>query len=591
MTAPAVAPAEVFGPWNPGVRSPMPHALRPLATIFRRENVLTELAYADEVHVLTGIPVTELVALRPERLALHELLIRITADVSVPDGPRIEDLGINFRDIVRAILERHVAPRRAAIAAIYEDVRLAVAREVAAELDAFVAPPKEPARVSAWAFWKRSARVASGDNAHRDLRAIEVWHRTAETETDPVRRATRNALARVVGALFARHGRLWASTDLVAAIVTDVACNEAGADAIGVEIASIVAEAAPREGYTLLPAQPRPVVMNTKGPSASGKSTLRPLQRTLAGYLGVAWSDFALVSPDIWRKQLIDYASLGEHFRYAGSFTGDELAIIDRKLDHYMARKADRGIIPHLLIDRFRFDSFAPDSEEAGSNLLTRFGNVVYLFFMITPPASIVERAWKRGLDVGRYKAVDDLLAHAVEAYSGMPQLFFTWVRRRDKRVHFEFLDNSVPFGEQPRTVAFGWNHVLNVLDVKGMLDIDRYRRVDVDARSPDALYADASVLAAEGNTSFLRACMREFDEINFADHATGRIYACFAGALPRWADPQPLRQAAEDPDTRAGLQSIAPALLEGTVPRPERPVFIVEDEKIHTLGTWARDG
>ena len=84
----------------------------------------------------------------------------------------------------------------------------------------------------------------------------------------------------------------------------------------------------------------------------------------------------------------------------------------------------------HLLIDRFRFDSFAPDSDEAGSNLLTRFGRIIYLFFMITPPASLVERAWNRGLDVGRYKAVDDTLAHGVEAYSGMPELFFTWVQR-----------------------------------------------------------------------------------------------------------------------------------------------------------------
>ena len=138
----------------------------------------------------------------------------------------------------------------------------------------------------------------------------------------------------------------------------------------------------------MLPSQERPVVMNTKGPSASGKSTIRPLQRTLAGYIGVAWSEFALISPDIWRKQLIDYGSLGAHYKYAGAFTGDELAIIDRKLDDYMARKGERGIVPHLLIDRFRFDSFAPHSDEPGSNLLTRFGQVVYLFFLITPPAS-----------------------------------------------------------------------------------------------------------------------------------------------------------------------------------------------------------
>ncbi len=131
---------------------------------------------------------------------------------------------------------------------------------------------------------------------------------------------------------------------------------------------------------------------------------------------------------------------------------GHELEIVDQKLDRYMARKAAEGRMSHLLIDRFRFDSFAAGSDaEAGSNLLTRFGRVVYLFFMITPPEATVERAWKRGERLGRYKAVDDLLAHNVEAYTGMPRLFFTWAQRKDKRVLFEFLDNC---GKRRRDTA-----------------------------------------------------------------------------------------------------------------------------------------
>ena len=74
------------------------------------------------------------------------------------------------------------------------------------------------------------------------------------------------------------------------------------------------------------------------------------------------------------------------------------------------------------------------------------------MFFMITPPEATVERAWIRGRQVGRYKAVDDLLAHNVEAYTGMPRLFFTWAAKKDKTVHYEFLDNDVPEGERPRT-------------------------------------------------------------------------------------------------------------------------------------------
>jgi hypothetical protein len=123
--------------------------------------------------------------------------------------------------------------------------------------------------------------------------------------------------------------------------------------------------------------------------------------------------------------------------------------------------------LPHLLIDRFRFDSFAQDpDEEDGSRLLTRFGADVFMFFMITPPEATVERAWKRGEQFGRYKAVDDLLAHNVEAYTGIPGLFFTWALRADKRLFFEFLDNSVAEGQRPRTIAFGSNGQMNILDL-----------------------------------------------------------------------------------------------------------------------------
>ena len=187
-----------------------------------------------------------------------------------------------------------------------------------------------------------------------------------------------------------------------------------------------------------------------------------------------------------------------------------------------MARKAERGGMPHLLIDRFRFDSFAPDSEQAGSNLLTRFGREVYMFFMITPPHETVERAWRRGLEVGRYKAVDDTLAHNVEAYAGMPDLFFTWALRSGMSVHYEFLDNSVPPGERPRTVAFGRGGELNVLDVKCLLDVERYRKINVDAASPAAVYPDRDAMAAEQNTRFLEACVQRLPAVNFAERATG---------------------------------------------------------------------
>jgi len=592
---------ETFGPWHPGIESEVPGHLRHLCTIFRPENVFTAVAQADELHDLTGLDSSELVAFRPGRLALHEVLIRVTADLSVPDGTKIEDLGINFRRITRTILAGHIEPRSAAIESAYDAVRRQLRELVDSELSSLY-PRPEPVRtppgrasVVRAIFRSRRARTAAPVSAETAVERILLdWERRAHESSDALHKAAYRALIKVVSALLVRHGELWASRELVAAIAVDIACNDFGADEIGRLIAPWLIEGAVCEGYMLLPPQQRPFVMNTKGASASGKSTLRPLQKKLAGDIGVNWSDFALISPDIWRKQLLDYGTLGAAFRYGGSFTAEELQIVDQKLDRYMARKAERGGMSHLLIDRFRFDSFAPDSDEAGSNLLTRFGRVVYLFFMITSPESLVERAWNRGLDVGRYKAVDDTLAHAVEAYSGMPQLFFTWIQRTDKQVHFEFLDNSVQLGERPRTIAFGWNDTLNVLDVKCLLDVERYRRIDINATGPEFLYRDASLLLPEHNTGFLRQCVDRFREINFADQATGRIYVRLVDGKPLWVDRDVLAPAVADPDTRAGLLAVAPSLFDAALPQPDRPAHLQQargEGRIPTLGRWGDAG
>src|SRR5260370_7844060 len=98
-----------------------------------------------------------------------------------------------------------------------------------------------------------------------------------------------------------------------------------------------------------------------------------------------------------------------------------------------------------------------------------------------------------------------------------MPDVFSTWGRRSDKRIQFEFLDNTVRLGERPRTVACGDNDMFNVLDVKGMLDIERYGRVNVDAAAPESLYADRRLLDPAHNPGSLPRCMSGFRVSNFS--------------------------------------------------------------------------
>jgi hypothetical protein len=578
--------------WNPGLESELPREYLPLATVFRAENVSTSLAKAYELRGCCGLPAHELVAFRPERLIVHELLVRVTSSIAVPDGPDYEDLGRNFRRIAATILDGYIAPHRAELAERFERTRSAAVALVTQELETSLGAPAgrtvEPNRRSRWSVLRgRAKQPAPAESAEERERRIPArWSARAQATHDRLEAACFGALSRVATAMTAQRGRLLAGKDLLTEIAVTLVGNDYGSEVIGAAIDPYIQDAVAREGYRLLPPQATPVVMNVKGASASGKSTMRPLQRILARKLGFPWEEFALISPDIWRKFLLDYGSLGTAYKYAGTMTGHEIEIVDKKLDRHMADKAGRGETPHLLIDRFRFDSFVPAPEGYDSTrLLTRFGDLVYMFFMITPPDMTVERAWTRGLKVGRYKAVDDLLAHNVEAYSGMPELFFTWALDPRRRVHYEFLDNSVQEGRPPRTVAFGWNREMTVLDVKSMLDIERFRKININARRADDVYVERE-LAPERNVDFLKRCARLIPVINFADHDTGRIYARLENGTLTWRDEGRSARMLDDADARAGIKAIAAQRNDSTAGRiPERLNLAVE--KLHTLGAW----
>jgi hypothetical protein len=585
-------PAQACGPWNPGIESALPTEFLPLATVFSSENVSSSIMELREINSFCGLALERLSTFKPERLALHEVLIRVMADLSVADGEKYEDLGINFRQMTATIMEKYIAPERAAITSLFEQLKCEAAdfldrAQGAAVFDSGRSefPRSDPIRSRF--FWssrnKVPTRAVTRTAEHADVVRIAGWRKKAQSTERVFERACYQALVTTAEAIFAVHGRLMNNRRLITSIALRLVCNEYGSLAVGDYVAPLFLNAARREGHRFLPAQSHPLVMNVKGASASGKSTMRPLQKQLAARLGISWEDFALISPDILRKYLLDYTSLGPARKYAGTLTAAEVAIIDQKLDRYMSYKGKIDQLSHLLIDRFRFDSFAPD-EKDGSRLLTRFGSDVFMFFMITPPEATIERAWTRGEQFGRYKAVDDLLAHNVEAYSGIPGLFFTWVLRQDKRVHFEFLDNSVAEGHRPRTVAFGLNGQMNILDLTCLLNIDRYRNVNIEAQTPAAIYASPLSRYAGKKPEFLKQCLRRIPVIIFAEQETGQIYARIVnGKLTHW-NRRIYEHAVRDDDTRAAFESFAgPGQRESASSLDVR----VEPSQSLTLGQW----
>lgn len=583
-----------FTPWSPGIQSQLPREILPFSSILRPENVFQTFAEIEELSQFTGISKEDIAAIRPERLAVHELLIRVMANYSVSDGNQYSDLGVNFRQMVQVLSDNYVQPQIESVIEIYDtlnrDVSIIIGRELESTL--FY---EEKEVVKKKTFWERvglqkQLEITPIDPVIRDAKFLQKWEKESQLQVhDSLHKLAYKKLRSVCGSIMSRHGRIRGEQKVLVTLVAQQVCNSYGSALIGSFIEDIIKEGAEKEGFRELPIQQHPIVMNVKGSSAAGKSTLRPLQNKLVQKLDLLWEDFALISPDIFRKFLLDYSSLGEAYKYAGICAGHELKIVDQKLDHYMANKARQIGVPHLLIDRFRFDSFTANSTVEGSNLLTRFGSTVYMFYMLTPPHETVERAYTRGLKVGRFKAVDDLLDHNVETFTGMPELFFTWALNKEKEVHYEFLDNTVELGRPPRTVAYGRNGTLSVFDVEYLINIDRFRKININAHSAQEVYPEKSALRPGNNLQFFSDCVKRLDSVEIVVRKTNQIAARIkAGRLEEW-DRDKLSEAIPDEETRSAVLMLFKQFEEHDMAKISAPQKLHSLE-FNTLGQWGAE-
>jgi len=178
-----VAPA-ASSAWNPGIESNIPQALRELETIYDPANVFTALAEVNELAAETGLSPVELTSFRPHRLVLHELIVRITADIVVLEGENEEDLGINFRNIARTIFGKYVIPRLMQIEHGFDTMRTKIEdmtrRELAAALRQ--TSPVPPARPSWWSRLSGARQKPAKAAPSRQEREFELIN-SYKTET------------------------------------------------------------------------------------------------------------------------------------------------------------------------------------------------------------------------------------------------------------------------------------------------------------------------------------------------------------------------------------------------------------------------
>lgn len=559
-----------FSAWNPGIESEIPKAYRELETIYNAANVFTQLDEVNQLAVETGLSPQELIAFRPHRLVLHELIVRITADIVVREGEAEEDLGINFRNIANLIFSQYIIPGLMQIEHGFDTMRTRIEDMTAAELERALLPQTSAVKEksSLWSTLfkpgKKAPAAAPKTRQEREFELINNLKTSGLAASDELSAAVYRSLYRVLGSIATTRGFIGNDPAYLKDICVRHACNYLGSREIGAKVGALVNKAIDVEGYDRIADADTPILISLKGASAAGKSSLRPMLSEMMSQLGIEEQGYVTISPDIWRKMLIDYNSLGSVHKYAGRFTSYEVNIIDNKLDHYIRAKADkRRSIPHLMVDRFRFDSFASEKiTRVLHNTYVRYIDTMYMYFVVTPPEATVERGWERGQVRGRYKAVEDFLGHCIEAYAGMPKLLFKWTSHKTPTYFFEFLDNSVPKGTYPELIARGTQGKMQIYQLRSLIDIERYQRINVLASRPEEVAAPAEQQQVANNLGFFKQCIKRFALIEFIDRQSESCFLAIRRGSFDVIDAALFEQNLGDDSLREMLTQLAPDLL-----------------------------
>ena len=509
--------------WNPGLSANLPRELSALETIFQAPNVYTRYDEVQEIANLTGLKPEHLVGFTARRLVMHELIVRVGANIHIPEAEQEEDLGINFRHIANGILEQHIAPLYDYIEDEFKSLSTSVKREVdrllAEEvmLNTSLIPP---IKKGLWPWGKKQAAKKphlSGEEIQ--FQAINQLKKTGLALADPLLKAVYKSSYQILGSVASTRGLIGNDQDFMSRIICRHVLNNYGSFVIGKLIEPAIDAAVAANEYQLLPRVEKPVIISLKGASAAGKSTLRPLLKQTMAQRGIASSLYGIISPDIWRRQLLDYESLGPHYKYSGRFTSNEVNIIDAKLDRYIRRKGQQDqTIPNILVDRFRFDSFSTEQvQKVLHGTYAKYAHIMYMYFVITPPEATVERGWIRGQQRGRYKSVEDFLGHSVEAYQGIPKLIFKWLAHTSPRYEFSFFDNSVAEGQFPLTSVTGNQKGMQVFDPMVFVNIERYQKINIYAQSLAQVYPSSERMAIANNMTFFNQCLKRFPQVSFS--------------------------------------------------------------------------
>jgi hypothetical protein len=137
----------------------------------------------------------------------------------------------------------------------------------------------------------------------------------------------------------------------------------------------------------------------------------------------------------------------------------------------------------------------------------------------------------------------------------------FKWLANNRPRFIFEFLDNSVARGCYPTMIARGTQAHMDIFDPIAFINIERYQKINVMARTADAVYPEQQALEVANNIGFLQQCIRKIENVRFLDLESGLVYVTATSGKFRVTDVGLFAAKLLDPDLSSIFLQLAPEI------------------------------
>ena len=127
----------------------------------------------------------------------------------------------------------------------------------------------------------------------------------------------------------------------------------------------------------------------------------------------------------------------------------------------------------------------------------------------------------------------------------------------------------------------------MTILDVKLMIDIERYRKVNIEARQANQIFKPAE-MDIKFNVGYLKRCADQISQINFADQSTAHVYARIIEGKLIWCDCDYIENKTLQSGVKVALEALGYKPDSAKYENASAPQTIdIDHEKSFTLGRW----